>query len=154
METMNIYAKKGDKVCVTEWSAENGRDDDVEKSKNMIGSTYTVERTIVSGFNTRVHLQGIEGSFNSVNFVDESNKDKSPEEMNIAMVKDFAPPVSGFESTGDNCFFDNIACCFCINQESSDCPVKSANNWSRHKNFCNEFENSEGERLSIIKVDK
>ena len=40
-----------------------------------------------------------------------------------------------------------ICCEYCIKFESGDCPVINADSWSRHKNFCSEFENGEGDNI-------
>lgn len=72
-ETMNIYSKNGDKVKVTKGTARNGYTSDQEHVATFleIDKVYTVESTIVSGFNTSVLLVEFPNQmFNSVNFVD------------------------------------------------------------------------------------
>lgn len=72
-KTMNIYAKTGDEVLVSELSAKQGTDDDSIKIAKylQIGSIYKVHHTIVHDWRTDVVLIGIpEIRFNSVNFED------------------------------------------------------------------------------------
>lgn len=47
---------------------------------------------------------------------------------------------------------EGICCEFCKKQESSLCPIESASPWSRWKNFCNEFEDEEGDLYDRIRV--
>ncbi len=72
---MNIDAKQGHKVIVTEWSCKNGTDYDFNKVMTYlsIGKQYEVTTISKSTFVTDVSLKGIEGvTFNSVNFEDYS----------------------------------------------------------------------------------
>lgn len=70
-ETMNIYAKKGDKVIFC--NPENGRlynQEDCFKYLKL-DQVYTVDHTDVFGSSTDVYLQEVPGvSFNSVMFDD------------------------------------------------------------------------------------
>lgn len=78
-ERMDIYAKEGDLVIVTEKSAKSGLEEDVANvGKHLkIGKVYTVERTEVGGWCTDVILKEVPGvRFNSVNFVDFKNKER------------------------------------------------------------------------------
>lgn len=65
---MNIYAAKGYKVIVTPETINNGNNSRPITDRLEIGKIYLVERTEVSSWSTKVYLQGIKGSFNSVNF--------------------------------------------------------------------------------------
>jgi hypothetical protein len=70
-ETMNIYAKRGDKVKFSfpDW----GYNSDIEKAKEYltVGKEYTIEKTDVSSWHTNVYLQEFpEVSFNSIMFED------------------------------------------------------------------------------------
>jgi hypothetical protein len=70
---MNIYAKEGHKVIVTEQSARNGyqSDRDLVKKHLIINQVYTVEETFVYEWRTEVALQEFpEITFNSVSFED------------------------------------------------------------------------------------
>lgn len=70
---MNIHAKKGSKVVVTEKTKNSGYSIDAERvAKHLeVGKPYTVDRTDVSGWRTDVYLEEVPGvSFNSVNFED------------------------------------------------------------------------------------
>jgi len=70
---MNIYAKKGDQVAVTEESIKNGHDCDKQKAKTnlSVGEIYTVESTKAFSLRTEVHLQEFPNViFNSVQFID------------------------------------------------------------------------------------
>ena len=70
---MNIYAKEGNKVIVTEESAKNGYDSDTEKVKKylQINGVYTVEKVEIHNWHTDVYLKEVPNIyFNSVNFVD------------------------------------------------------------------------------------
>jgi hypothetical protein len=74
---MNIYAKNGDKVIVTEDTIHNGYDSDEELAKKhlKIGGIYTVESTVVENYSTTVYLKEFPTiDFNSVNFDDYENK--------------------------------------------------------------------------------
>lgn len=70
---MDIYAKKGHKVIVTEQGMRNGwKSDEENVAKHLkVDGIYTVERTEVSSWSTAVYLQEIPGvRFNSVHFED------------------------------------------------------------------------------------
>ena len=67
---MNIESKKGDKVVFT---GEGGYDNENEYARKhlVVGYTYTVDYTIIGGFDTRVILEELsELKFNSVMFDD------------------------------------------------------------------------------------
>jgi hypothetical protein len=67
--SMNIYAKEGDKVVCQTLRA--GYTNDFEKKHLEIGKQYTVERTVVYNWRTEVFLKEIPGiAFNSVFFKD------------------------------------------------------------------------------------
>lgn len=70
---MDIHAKQGTKVIVTEDSIKNGYDC-VEKHARehlKVGKTYTISSTNVNGWNTNVYLEEFPDEvFNSVSFVD------------------------------------------------------------------------------------
>jgi len=71
--TMNIYAEKGDKVKVTEESIRNGYDHVRELAEKylQVGQTYTINYTVVGGFQNEVYLQEIpDVAFNAVQFED------------------------------------------------------------------------------------
>jgi hypothetical protein len=75
--SMNVYAKRGFKVIVTEGSAERGHDSDVAKITNLleVGKVYTIDYTRVYPCHTTVRLEEVPGvDFNSVNFIDFSPK--------------------------------------------------------------------------------
>jgi len=79
---MEIYALEGHKVMVTEDTKSHGHDHDKEAVKEHleVGKVYTVQRTYVSGYSTKVTLKELpDVRFNSVNFkdVDEHNKSKN-----------------------------------------------------------------------------
>jgi hypothetical protein len=70
---MNIYAKKGHKVTVTEQSFKNGNNRDKKRAAAHLkpGNVYTVNRTEVHNFHTNVFIEEIPGIiFNSVQFED------------------------------------------------------------------------------------
>lgn len=78
---MNIHAKKGDKVIVTEFSAKQGYEVDKEKVKQFleINKVYTITCANIYAWHTDVFLEETgDISFNSVNFEDfqESSKEK------------------------------------------------------------------------------
>ena len=80
-EAMNIYAKKGDKVVVSNLTAGYEHDQQVAKNHLNIGEVYTVERTVVHSWYTDVYLLEIPGvKFNSVFF-----KDKNPVKTTIVL---------------------------------------------------------------------
>ena len=35
---------------------------------------------------------------------------------------------------------EGVCCAYCTNRDTEQCPVINANNWSRWKNFCSEYE--------------
>ena len=73
---MNIYAKNGDQVYVTEESINNGYASDrkVAKQYLTVGKIYTVNYTVVDNWHTSVELMEFPGiTFNSVTFVDGSD---------------------------------------------------------------------------------
>ena len=72
---MNIYAKKGEKITVTENTIKSGHISDQRKASEFleVGKWYTVERTDVGKWSTEVFIQEVPGlGFNSVHFVQES----------------------------------------------------------------------------------
>lgn len=77
-ETMNIYAKPGHKVIVTEESAKNGYRADQDKIRNVleIGKVYIVDSIDVGDWETTVYLEGQTLGFNSVNFEDYEDPDE------------------------------------------------------------------------------
>jgi hypothetical protein len=68
--TMNIYAKKGDKVIYCFPTSGYDYDKEQAKEKLVLNQVYTIERTKVHGWSTDVYLQEVQGSFNSVMFAD------------------------------------------------------------------------------------
>jgi len=73
---MDIYAKPGTEIIFNHPS--NGYDHDQEEAKNhlILGSVYTVERTVVHSWHTDVYLKEVPGiSFNSVLFDDYEPKE-------------------------------------------------------------------------------
>ena len=72
IEDMDIYAKEGYKVTVTEQGIQNGYSRDVEKAKKYleVGKVYTVKETEVGAWRTEVVLKELPDiRFNSVHFV-------------------------------------------------------------------------------------
>ena len=70
---MNIYAKSGHKVVVTEEGMRSGYEPHIAIAKQYltVGKVYTVDRTVVDNYHTDVFLQEIPGvAFNSVHFED------------------------------------------------------------------------------------
>lgn len=70
---MNIYAKQGHKVIVTEHTIDNGNEIDMQLAKKhlKVGGKYTVASTQVHRWRTLVYIQEIPNiGFNSVNFID------------------------------------------------------------------------------------
>lgn len=69
---MNIYAKPGDKVMVTEESSRHGYDHNkaAVKERLSLNTVYIVEEMEVHNFSSSVKLQGIDWWFNTVNFED------------------------------------------------------------------------------------
>ena len=70
---MNIYAKEGDKVIVTEERIENGYNGDKENAKEYleVGKIYTIDYTDVDEWSTAVNLIELpEQCFNSAHFED------------------------------------------------------------------------------------
>jgi hypothetical protein len=70
---MNIYAKEGHKVIVTEIGINSGYDSHIEKAHSYlkVGQTYTVDYTKVGSWHTDVFLKEIPNvAFNSVHFED------------------------------------------------------------------------------------
>ena len=45
---------------------------------------------------------------------------------------------------------DGISCEYCKHNEAMTCPVVEADNWSRWKNFCSEFQNEKFKLNEII----
>jgi hypothetical protein len=71
--TMDMYAKEGTKVIVTEHTIKNGYYSVKEYAKLhlVVGETYTVVNTDVDGWSTAVHLKEIPNEiFNSISFED------------------------------------------------------------------------------------
>ena len=80
---MHIFALKGFKVVVTEFSAKNGFGyDSVQVGKFLeIGKEYTVEKTEVHSSSTNVWLQEFPDIiFNASNFEDVSEQSKSDDQ--------------------------------------------------------------------------
>lgn len=70
---MDINAKRGHIVFVSEWSSQNGTDYDIKKVKAhlVIGKVYEIATIEVHGWSTDVTLKGVEGIiFNAANFED------------------------------------------------------------------------------------
>lgn len=70
---MDIYAKEGTKVIVTEDSIKNGYDYVEEHAREFlkVGETYTIKETVVSGWYTDVYLEEFpKEKFSSVSFDD------------------------------------------------------------------------------------
>lgn len=70
--SMNIHAKAGHLVTVTEQGMNNGYQSDKDHAKKYlsIGEVYTIERTVVDNWHTDVYLNEIPGIvFNSVHFI-------------------------------------------------------------------------------------
>jgi hypothetical protein len=89
---MNIHAKKGDIVFVTEKTINSGYDHDSDLAKKYleIGKPYTVDHTEVDGWHTDVYLSEIPNiGFNSVNFVDENDFVTISEQERITSNKTF-----------------------------------------------------------------
>jgi len=71
METMDIHARSGHLVTVTEESYKNGMDGDTSKYQLEVDTTYTVDHTEVMSWSTLVFLREFpDVAFNSVNFID------------------------------------------------------------------------------------
>lgn len=71
METMDIYARSGHLVTVTQESYGNGNHGDTAKHVLEIDNTYTVDHTEVMSWHTHVYLREFpDVAFNSVNFID------------------------------------------------------------------------------------
>lgn len=70
METMNIYAKKGDKVVFC--YPDNGYKHDQEdcKKRLTLNRVYTVKSTEVGQSHSSVSLKEVQGTFNTVMFKD------------------------------------------------------------------------------------
>lgn len=47
-------------------------------------------------------------------------------------------------------YIDGICCELCIKNSQFDCPIQTASIWSRWKNFCNEFIDSNGKTIEQI----
>lgn len=72
--SMNIYAKKGDKVFTTRETIDWGYDCDAQQANKYlkVDVMYTVDHTEVSGWSTSVFLEEFPNiPFNSVHFKDE-----------------------------------------------------------------------------------
>ncbi len=68
---MNIYAKSGHKVVVTERGMRSGYEAHIATAKQhlTVGQVYTVDHTEVGDFHTDVFLKEIPGvAFNSLHF--------------------------------------------------------------------------------------
>ncbi len=79
---MNIYALKGHKIRVKNFSCGYEHHQEVAKKYLTIGNVYTVERTKVSGCHTDVYLQEFPGvAFNSVFFKDVVEQPKEANKM-------------------------------------------------------------------------
>lgn len=71
--SMNIYAKRGDLVIVTEATKNNGYSVDEEKVEKYLSlnTPYEIDKTVVHDFSTDVYLVAFPSRiFNSVNFED------------------------------------------------------------------------------------
>ena len=78
---MNIYAKNGDKVKITEKSFNNGHEFDRIKIAKLLrlGQVYEVDGTEVHSFSSEVYLKEFPGEqFNTVNFEDVEVNDPQP----------------------------------------------------------------------------
>jgi hypothetical protein len=93
---MNIYAKEGDKVIVTEEGIGNGYDGDKRHAEKYleVGNIYTIDSIEVSGWSTVVNLKEFpEQCFNSVHFEDykepktKKDKVKKSKEVKVEEVK-------------------------------------------------------------------
>ena len=70
---MDIYAKEGTKVIVTEDSIKNGYNNVEEHARKFlkVGETYTIDCTMVDGWSTAVYIKEFPDEvFNSVSFED------------------------------------------------------------------------------------
>lgn len=75
---MNIYALKGHRITVTEETILNGSTGDkvLAKISLKVGEEYTVKRTDVEHWKTKVVLQELPNQiFNTVHFVDLDEQD-------------------------------------------------------------------------------
>lgn len=72
---MDIYAKKGTIVKFEGASLDSTRFGSCDDPTGILieGNTYEVDYTDVHSMHTKVHLVGIEGGFNSVQFEDIEN---------------------------------------------------------------------------------
>ena len=74
-ETMNIYAKRGDKVRFSFPNNGYSMDIEIAKERLKLGEIYTVDYTCVGQSNTSVKLLEVpDRLFNSVQFEDEEDK--------------------------------------------------------------------------------
>lgn len=75
MDSMNIYAKPGEKLVFT---GKNGSDFDQEQANQVleIGKTYTLSYIAIGSWKSEVFLEEISGSFNSVMFLEKDQWDK------------------------------------------------------------------------------
>ena len=49
---------------------------------------------------------------------------------------------------------EGVCCAYCAKFNTAQCPIITANNWSRWKNFCNEYESQkEGKVLEMFSVE-
>lgn len=73
--SMDIYSKPGTKVVFT--GLNGGEIEQASARKKLvIGKSYTVKRTEIEGWYTDVYLNEVEGSFNSVLFIEEEKYKK------------------------------------------------------------------------------
>lgn len=73
MNTMNVFALEGHRIIVTEYTKDNGYDEDQQLINKylVIDQIYTVEHTEVGSWRTDVFLVEVpDVAFDSVNFED------------------------------------------------------------------------------------
>jgi len=58
--------------------------------------------------------------------------------------QNFALFKERFADELDNKLVEGVCCDLCEKFETDRCPVKNADPWSRHKDYCGEFEPEEG----------
>ncbi len=71
---MNIYAKEGDKITVTEETIKNGSNTDKRRAAKFleIGKTYTIDCIVVMAWSSRVFIKELPKlPFNTVIFKDQ-----------------------------------------------------------------------------------
>jgi len=76
---MNIHAKEGDRIIVTEETIKNGSDTDRKKAEKFleIGKIYTVDSIVVMAWASRVFIKELpKRMFNTVLFKNLSSSNK------------------------------------------------------------------------------